>query len=240
MSHLSARALSAAVVVSLLGCASQPHASQSQTLRSNWTSPDVPCAKFGNLQRPLLRDIGVRIDAAQPWADGFRRALNFWNGVLAANLYEETDLTVCSVRIIDGDPEIFDHSAAARSQVSDWANFAGKIAVSPGAAREMSSAEIYATAVHEMGHMLGLRHNSNIHSVMYFLDIDGSEVLDAEDILALSRHHQLQPAIFTLGFVPIQANSSAMVSNPPDRSGALRFASTVGRGKPELSSEYRK
>jgi len=104
----------------------------------------------------------------------------------------------------------------------------------------MSSAEIYATAVHEMGHILGLRHNSNIHSVMYFLDIDGSEGLDAQDILALSGHHQLQPAIFALGFVPIQANSSAMVSNAPDLSGALRLASTVARRTPELSSEDRK
>jgi predicted Zn-dependent protease len=88
------------------------------------------------------------------------------------------------------------------------ANFAGKIAVSQAAAKEMERSEIYAAAVHEIGHLLGLKHNSNIHSVMYFLDVDSTGVLDGKDILGLSRRHQLRPAVFAKGFVPIQTSSN--------------------------------
>ena len=194
------KALSAVVIASWLGCASQPR-------QSNWKSPDAPCANFDDLRKPLLRNIGVKIDTAEPWADGFRRALRFWNTVLAANLHEEADLCVCNIRIVDGAPDIFDHAIAARSQLTDWANFSGMIAVSQAAAKDMNSAEIYATAVHEIGHMLGLKHNVNIHSVMYFLDVDSTVVLDRKDILNLSRHHELRRAILANGFVPILASS---------------------------------
>ena len=68
----------------------------------------------------------------------------------------------------------------------------------------MNSAEIYATAVHELGHMLGLKHNANSRSIMYFLDVDGTEVLDGQDILELSRLHTLRPAILAKSLLPIQ------------------------------------
>jgi hypothetical protein len=192
----------------LLSGASQPR-------QSNWKSPDAPCANFDDLRKPLLSDIGVKIDAAEPWADGFRRALRFWNTVLAANLHEETDLSVCSIRIIDGAPDVLDHAVAARSQLTDRADFRGKIAVSRVAVKGMNSAEIYATAVHEIGHILGLKHNVNIHSVMYFLDVDSTVVLDRKDILNLSRHHELRPAILATGFVPILVSSSEIASKDP-------------------------
>jgi hypothetical protein len=201
------KALSAVVIASWLGCASQPATGERLERQSNWKSPDAPCANFADLRKPFLRTIGVKIDAAEPWADGFRRALRFWNTVLAANLHEETDLSVCSVRIIDGAPDILDHAVAARSQLTDWAGFSGKIAVNQVAASEMNSAEIYATAVHEIGHILGLKHNANIHSVMYFLDVDSTDVLDGKDILDLSRRHELRPAILVNGSVPILASS---------------------------------
>jgi hypothetical protein len=135
------------------------------------------------LREPVVGSIGVKIDSSEPWADGFRLAFGFWNSVLDANLHEETDIDACSVRIIDGDTAILSGSVAARSQIINWANFRGKIAVSPFAAREMNSAEVYATAVHELGHMLGLKHNTSNRSIMYFLDVDGTEVLDGQDIL---------------------------------------------------------
>ncbi|HVP11063.1 MAG TPA: matrixin family metalloprotease, partial [Phycisphaerae bacterium] len=88
-----------------------------------------------------------------------------------------------------------------------WANFRGEIAVNSVAAKGMNSAEIYAAAVHEIGHMLGLKHNANVHSVMYFLDVEGSEVLDSRDISDLSRRHELRPVILAADFVPIQESS---------------------------------
>lgn len=210
----SQKVLSAIVMAGWLGYASQPPRSRRQQPQSNWTSPDTPCAKFDSLRKPLLGDIGVKIDATGPWANGFRRALGFWNTVLAANLHEETDLSTCSLRIIDGTPDILGHAVAARSQITDWANFKGKIAVSQVVAEDMNSDEIYAAAVHEIGHVLGLKHSANNHSVMFFLDVDGTDVLDGKDILDLSRRHKLRPAILAKGFVPIRASSAVIASKP--------------------------
>ncbi len=155
----------------------------------------MPCAKYDDLRNSVLGSIGVRIDPTGPWVDAFRRALRFWNGVLAANFHEETNLHACAVRIINGGPGILNHVMVARSQITGWADFRGKIAVNPLAAKELSSSELYGTAVHELGHILGLKHNASSRSVMYFLDIEGTEVLDSTDILDLSTHHKLRPAI---------------------------------------------
>jgi predicted Zn-dependent protease len=173
-----------------------------------------------------MGNIGVKIDAAEPWADGFRQALGFWNTVLIANFHEETDLNTCSLRIIDGSPAVLSSTVAARSQFTDRANFQGKIAVSRIAARQMNSAEIFATAVHEFGHMLGLKHSSNSDSVMYFLDVDGTEVLDVEDIRELSRRHELRPAILENPLVPIHAPSIEITSKKDARSAGNPFPAT--------------
>lgn len=193
----------AVVVARWVGSASIIPTPERQEAQSNWTSSDAPCANFEDMRKPVIGDIGVEIDAADPWADGFRQALRFWNTVLMANLHEEDNLNACSVRIIDGDPSIVNRTVAARSQITDWANFRGKIAVSRAAAKDMNSSEIYASAVHELGHMLGLKHNASSRSVMYFLDLSGTEVLDRNDILELSRRHALQAAISDKSFLPI-------------------------------------
>jgi len=196
--------LAAGVIAVWLGCACQVTIQARGNPQSNWTSVDEPCAKYDNLRNPVLGDIGVRIDVNEPWADGFKRALTFWNTVLAANFHEEKSLGACSIRIINGGPDILNRAIVARSQITEMANFQGKIAVNQRAAKEMSSAEIYGTAVHELGHMLGLKHNPSILSVMYFLNVDGTESLDTKDIADLSTHHQLRPAVISVGFLPIQ------------------------------------
>ena len=61
---------------------------------------------------------------------------------------------------------------------------------------------------HEFGHMLGLKHNPSSKSIMYFLDINGTEVLDSKDILDLSTHHKLRTAIVSTGFLPIKVVQS--------------------------------
>jgi hypothetical protein len=201
--------LLAGVIAVGLGWASQVTAHAQEPL-SNWTSADAPCAKYNDLRKPDLGNIGVKIDAAEPWAEGFRQALGFWNTVLAADFHEETNLDSCAVRIIDAAPDILTNAMAARSQLTEWNNFRGKIAVSPGAAKAMSIAEIYGTAVHELGHMLGLRHNASSQSVMYFLNVNGTEVLDRKDISDLSKHHKLRVVAVPTGSQSIKVVFAAV------------------------------
>ena len=178
-----------------LGCASPDTTGAHENPNSNWTSAHVPCAKYDDLRNDVLGNVGVKIDTTEAWSDAFRQAFGFWNNVLAVNFYEEANLETCAVRIINGGPDILNKVTVGRAQITEWDNFRGKIAVSPGAAKTMSSAEIYGAAVHELGHLLGLKHNSNAHSLMYFLNLDGTEALDRNDISELSTHHRLRPGI---------------------------------------------
>jgi matrixin len=177
-------------------------------LRTNWTSSDAGCARYNDLRNRVLGNIGIKIDASEPWAAGFRRAITFWNTVLVANFHEETDLSACAVRVINGDCNVLHDGIVARAQIPEWADFRGKIAVRPAMANELSSAEIYGIAVHELGHLLGLRHNTSPVSVMYFLDVNGDEVLDIKDLVALSRRHKVRPSIFSAGYLSIQVFES--------------------------------
>ena len=172
---------------------------------SNWTSPDVPCAKYDDLRNIELGDVGVKLDVDGEWADGVRRALRFWNMVLDANFHEESRLEACSIRIIYAGPEIVSHAQVARSQITEWEHFRGKIAFRRIAAQELSSGEVYAIAVHEIGHMLGLKHNPKARSVMYFLNVDGSEALDVQDIVDLSRRHKMRREVLGKGPFPLEA-----------------------------------
>lgn len=197
----------AAVFAVWLGCTAQAAAGADKKPKSNWTSADAPCAKYDDLTRPVLEDIGVKIDATDAWADGFRRALSFWNTVLVAHFHEETSLSACAVRVINGGPDILNNGVIARSQLIGRDNFRGKIAVSPEAAKAMSCAEIYGAAVHELGHILGLEHNASSRSIMYFLNVNGTEILDSKDISDLSSRHKLraivEPTAQNLVLVPL-------------------------------------
>jgi hypothetical protein len=122
----------------------------------------------------------------------FGRRSVFWNAVLVANFHEETNLSTCAIRVIKGGPDILNSGMAARSLFTGRGKFRGKIAVSPGAATAMSRDEMYGAAIHELGHMLGLKHNASIRSVMYFLNVNGTEVLDGKNMSDLSSHHKLR------------------------------------------------
>lgn len=181
-----------------LGCTSQVSSHAQGRPGSNWTSADAPCAKYDDLRKTDLGDIGVKIDAVSPWADTFRRAISFWNTVLDANFHEQTDLNACAVRIINGSDELLEGNIIARSQFPTRDKFRGMIAVWPNAASSLSFDEMYATAIHELGHILGLVHNPNPCSVMYHVDVDGTAVLDSKDTGELLKHHKLRPNILSM------------------------------------------
>jgi hypothetical protein len=160
---------------------------------NNWTGPYAACNQRGELMKRDAMDIGVRFSTSNPVLEQqFRQALSFWSQVVELKWHED-DSSSCSIQLVDGTPDILKRSIVARSQFTDWDNFQGWIAFNP--AVQLSRVELYLTAVHEIGHMLGLKHNPNARSVMYYLDLEGQEYLDATDLALLATRHRLRPHV---------------------------------------------
>ncbi len=161
----------------------------------NWTAKFAPCHHHGELLRSGPMNLGVRFTTANPiLAQEFRAALNFWSKVLDLSWYEDNSEN-CAVEVGDGARDLFEpepENMAARSQFPDRLAFQGWIAFNPAVA--LSKTELYRISVHEFGHMLGLRHNPNIRSLMYSLDMDCADSLDSVDLAALAAHHKLRIA----------------------------------------------
>lgn len=157
---------------------------------ANWTGPYTACRQHGELLKRGYMDIGVKFSTTNPELEyAFRMALSFWAEVLDMSWHED-DSSNCSIQLVDGTPEILKSTIVARSQFTDWDNFQGWIAFNPKV--RLNSNEMYLTAVHEIGHMLGLKHNSSARSVMYYLDLEGQEYLDTADIALLSSRHKMR------------------------------------------------
>ena len=139
--------------------------------------------------------LGVRVATVNSvLAQQFRWALDFWATILDLDWYEENSEN-CSMELIDGGRELFAAAPdimVARSQFPDRMAFQGWIAFNPAVA--LTKTELYRISVHEIGHMLGLRHNPNAKSLMYDLDLDSSESLDAADLASLAARHKLRTA----------------------------------------------
>jgi hypothetical protein len=139
----------------------------------NWTGPYTVCNQHGELLKHGAMDLGVKFSTANPELEQqFRQALSFWAEVLDMRWHEDASSS-CSIQLVDGTPEILKRTIVARSQFTDWDNFQGWIAFNPNA--QLTNVEMYLTAVHEIGHMLGLKHNPDARSVMYYLDLEGQE-----------------------------------------------------------------
>jgi hypothetical protein len=149
--------------------------SPSSPKKVNWSTPDKPCANYNDLKKYALGDIGVKIDVSDPaWAAAFRRALVFWNKVLDVNFHEENNINACALRITDGPLEMFGGGFTAFAQFADLDGFEAKIVVLPQV--PLSPAGKFVNAVHEIGHIVDLRHNPDPVSVMY-PDIENSSKL---------------------------------------------------------------
>jgi len=114
--------------------------------------------------------------------------------VIDADFHDEPSIS-CAIAIIDGTPEVLLHNKAvvARAQLPDRLNFNGWIAVDPKASTYLSETEAVAVWVHEIGHLLGLKHNPSSASLMFYLDVGGSSILDSADLRALTSLHALRP-----------------------------------------------
>jgi hypothetical protein len=157
---------------------------------TNWIGDFSPCKQHFELLRHEPMNLGVKISTSNPLLGRqFREAMNFWSQVLDMRWHEDASAT-CAVQLVDGTPSILKRTIVARAQFTEWDNFQGWIAFNPHA--PLTREEMFLTAVHEIGHMFGLKHNPSSRSVMYYLDLEGSEVLDTQDLSALASRHRLR------------------------------------------------
>lgn len=176
--------------------------------RINWTGNFAPCDSHTELLKRDSMHLGVRFSTSNPTvAKEFKRAMDFWAQIIDMSWHEDRTSS-CSLELVDGTPAILQHAVVARAQFVEWQNFEGWIAFDPRA--PLTKTEMYVTAVHEIGHMLGLRHNPNPNSVMYYIDLEGPEVLDSNDLTSLAAHHKLR---LEMSRAPIPVNASTTQVN---------------------------
>ncbi|HEY7307008.1 MAG TPA: matrixin family metalloprotease [Bryobacteraceae bacterium] len=183
MPRTTAFLLSLALFAGTLEClADQP--------RVNWTGNFAPCDTHSELLKRDSMRLGVRFSTSNSAvAREFRRAMDFWTRIIDMSWHED-GTSSCSIELVDGTPAILQNAVVARAQFVEWRNFEGWIAFDPRA--PLTKVEMYLTAVHEIGHMLGLSHNPNPSSVMYYIDLEGPEVLDSWDLTSLAARHKLR------------------------------------------------
>ena len=167
-------------------------------LPPNWSGDYPPCDRHPDLLSREHTDLGVRIStSSKPLARQFARAMDFWAEILDIDWHEVTS-QACSIEVVDGTADLFNSATiAARAQILDRSAFQGWIAFNPGS--RLTGHDLFVISVHEIGHLLGLPHNPNGSSVMFFFKLDDSLSLDAADLAALAARHKLRAGILENG-----------------------------------------
>ena len=159
---------------------------------ANWSGPYEPCRNSAELKRSGHLRLGVRYNISDRLIiQQFHQAFAFWARVLDADFYDDQS-TSCAIGIVEGTPELLGSPVVARAHFPDRANFRGWIAVDPKASNYLSFSDALATWTHEIGHLLGLKHNNSPSSLMYFIDVDAGSSLESTDVRALARLHALR------------------------------------------------
>jgi hypothetical protein len=118
--------------------------------------------------------------------------MQFWSGVLDLD-WHEVHTQDCAIQLVDGTPSLFNFCLclSARSQLPDRPAFEGWIAFNPR--MKLTKQEMFLDSVHEIGHLLGLPHNPNGSSVMFYFGSAKTVTLDTTDLNTLAARHQLRP-----------------------------------------------
>jgi len=177
---------------------------------NNWTGPYAPCTASPELLKYQSMNLGVRIATANAaLAAQFQRAMDFWSTVIDMRWHADAT-SLCAVQLLDGEPQLFEDSTVAKSHLSERSGFQGWIAFNAKA--PLTRDELFLTAVHELGHLLGLPHNPDTASVMYYTNREGPSLLDAADLLSLSTRHRLRD---TAQRAPVTCVNPHFVGAPP-------------------------
>lgn len=157
----------------------------------NWTANYSGCGQHSELLKKTHLNLGVRFSTSDPQLlTECARALDFWAAILDMEWHED-DSRGCAIQVIDGAPDLFiPVQLVARGQLPDRAGFQGFIAFNPNSG--LTSTEQFYTAVHEIGHLLGLPHNPSASSIMYYLEVNEPFVLDTVDLKVLAHRHKLR------------------------------------------------
>lgn len=160
---------------------------------ANWSADYPPCRNHHELLKRSSMNLGVRLGTTNAvLAEQFKLAMNFWQRVLDLDWHiDNTDN--CAIQLVDGERSLFNaapDTIVARAQFPDRSGFEGWIVFNP--AVTLSRVELYRISVHEIGHMLGLPHNTNTASLMYGLDLEDSEDLDSSDLALLASRHKMR------------------------------------------------
>jgi hypothetical protein len=162
--------------------------------QANWTGPYRPCLNSAELKKTGHMRVGVRYDISDRFTiQQFHRAFDFWSKLLDVEFYDEQS-TSCAAAILDGTKAVLNKTdIVARAQLPDRSEFHGWIAVDPKASTYLADGEGVAIWIHEIGHLLGLKHNPSAASLMYFLDADAESKLDSVDLRTLAMLHSFRP-----------------------------------------------
>ena len=157
---------------------------------ANWSGKYSPCDRHSELLEKRHLKLGVRFSTSNPRsAAEFARALDFWATVLDMEWREDNSRN-CAIQIVDGRPDLFIQGQVARAQLPDRSAFQGWIAFNPNFS--LPANEMFFVAVHELGHLLGLPHNSSAWSVMFYLQVDEPLVLNKADLVELAARHKVR------------------------------------------------
>ena len=163
------------------------------TQQANWTGPYQPCLNSAELKKTGHMRIGVRYDISDRFVtQQFHQAFDFWSRLLDAEFYDEQSPS-CAIAVVEGSKALLkETNVVARAQFPDRPKFHGWVAVDSKASAYLSDSEAVAIWIHEIGHLLGLRHNPSAASLMFYI-VYATNELDSADLRALASLHSFRP-----------------------------------------------